>query len=54
MKYKHKKPHKLLFGDIINIKDSRPNNIKIDEKHTKLFLFTIWHMRRSKIQIRKN
>ena len=32
------------FYDIINIKVFDPNNIKIDEKSTKLFLFTILHM----------
>ena len=32
------------FDDIINIKDFYPNNIKIDEKHTKVFLFTILDM----------
>ena len=28
------------FNDAINIKKFDPNNIKIDERHTKIFLFT--------------
>ena len=39
--------------DIINIKNFDSNNIKIDESHTKLFLFTILDMWRSKIQNHK-
>ena len=27
------------FNDIINMKNLDPNNIKIDESHTKMFLF---------------
>ena len=29
------------YNDIINTKKIDPNNIKIDESHTKIFLFTI-------------
>ena len=36
------------FDDIINIKIFDPNNIKTDEKHTKIFLFTTLYMYRSK------
>ena len=32
------------FNDIINIKNSDPNNIKIDETHTKIFSFTTLDM----------
>ena len=39
--------------DIINIKNFDSNNIKIDKSHTKLFLFTILDMWRSKIQNHK-
>ena len=34
--------------DVINIKEFDPNNIKIDKKSEKIFLFTILDMRRSK------
>ena len=37
------------FDDITNIKDFDPNNIKIDERSYKIFLFTILHMWRLKI-----
>ena len=33
------------YNDIINTKKSDPNNIKIDESHTKIFLFTILDLR---------
>ena len=33
-----------IFDDIINIKDFDPNNIKIDDIDTKIFLFTTLHM----------
>ena len=36
------------FNDIINIKDFDPNNIGIDESHSKIFLFIILDMWRSK------
>ena len=32
------------FDDITNIKDFDLNNIKIDERSYKIFLFTILHM----------
>ena len=32
------------FDDIINMKDFDPNNTKIDESHTKIFLLTTLHM----------
>ena len=34
----NKKPHILLFDDILNIKEFNPNNIKIDEKSNKNIL----------------
>ena len=36
------------FDDIINIKEFNPNNIKIDKKRTKIFLFYILDMWQSK------
>ena len=36
-----KKPHVLLFNDIINIKDFDPNNIKTDEKSYKNIIYYI-------------
>ena len=36
------------FNDMINIKDFDPNNIEIGESYTKIFLFTILDMWRSK------
>ena len=32
------------FNDVINIKKFDPNDIKIDERHTKIFLFTSFDM----------
>ena len=36
------------FNDIISIEDFDPDNIKIDDSHTRIFLFTILGMRQSK------
>ena len=38
------------FGDIVNVKAFDLNKIKIDESHTKIFLFTILDMWKSKVQ----
>ena len=38
VKNTNKKPHILLFDDILNIKEFNPNNIKIDEKSNKNIL----------------
>ena len=32
------------FDDVFNTKSINPNNIKIDENHTKVFLFTTLDM----------
>ena len=45
------KNHKYYFFDaVINVKIFNPNNIKIDEKSYKIFLFTALDMCRSKIR----
>ena len=38
------------FDDIVNIKNFYLNNIKINESHNKIFLFTILYIWQSKIQ----
>ena len=44
------KNHICYFFNDINIKNFDPNNIKIDERHTKIFLSTTLYMWQSKIQ----
>ena len=36
------------FDDMINMKNTDPNKIKVDENHTEIFLFHTLNMSRSK------